>query len=66
MPNITVEGLKIEKIEVKRTLVKELTDAAERAYGLPRQTIVVVIKENSPDNIGVAGQLLLDRKKPEN
>ena len=63
MPNITIEGPKIEKIEVKRALVKELTDSAEKAYALPRQVIVVLIKENSPDNVGVGGELITDRKK---
>ena len=62
MPNITIEGPKIKDIEVKRNLVKELTDAAEKAYALPGQVIVVLIKENLPDNVGVGGQLISDRK----
>ncbi len=62
MPNITVEGPKIEDIEVKRILVKELTDAVAKAYKLPAQIIVVLIKENSPDNVGVGGQLISDKK----
>ena len=61
MPVITVEGRKIE-IEIKRRLVKELTEAAAKAYGLPKEVIVVLIKENSPDNVGVGGELLSDRK----
>ena len=64
MPNITIEGPKIKDIEVKRSLVKELTDAAVKAYELPVQSIVVLIKENLPDNVGVAGQLICDRKGP--
>ena len=62
MPNITIEGPKISDIEKKRGLVKELTDAAVKAYGLPAQVIVVLIKENTPDNVSVGGQLISDRK----
>jgi len=63
MPNITVEGPPIKDIEIKRTLVKELTEAAIKAYKLPAQAIVAVIKENLPENVGVAGQLICDRVK---
>ncbi len=63
MPNITVEGPKIEDIEIKRNLVRELTDAAVKAYEFPAQSIVVLIKENSPDNVGVGGQLISDRTR---
>jgi 4-oxalocrotonate tautomerase len=62
MPNISIEGPDIEDVDKKRTLVQELTDAATKAYGLPQETIVVVIKENSLENVGVAGKLIIDRK----
>lgn len=62
MPNITVEGPPIKDIDVKRALVKELTEAAVKAYKLPSQYIVAVIKENLPENVGVGGQLICDRK----
>jgi len=62
MPNISIEGPVIEDIDKKRILVQEVTDAATKAYGLPQETIVVFIKENSPENIGVAGKLIIDRK----
>jgi len=62
MPNISIEGPVIEDIGKKKILVQEVTDAATKAYGLPQETIVVFIKENSPENIGVAGKLIIDRK----
>ena len=62
MPNITVEGPKIEDIEIKRILAKEVTEAAVKAYKLPVQAIVVVIKSNSPENVAVGSQLICDRK----
>ena len=63
MPNITVEGPPIKELEKKRTLAKEMTEAAVRAYGLPKEVIVVVIKENPPENVSVGGQLIIDRRK---
>jgi len=64
MPTLTVEGPPIRDLDRKRQLVRSLTDAASQAYRLPREIIVVVIKENAPENVGVGGVLLVDRKKP--
>jgi len=62
MPTATLEGPPIENIEVKRKLVKEITDALEKAYKLPRQVYTVLIKENTHDNVGVGGTLIMDRR----
>ena len=61
MPNITFDGPPISDIEKKRALVKAVTEAASLAYGLPRETMVVVIKENQPENVSVGGILIADR-----
>jgi len=61
MPNVTIEGPRIEDVEIKRTLVKDITDALEKAYRIPREAYIVVIKENSPENVGVGGKLIVDR-----
>ena len=63
MPSTQIEGPEIKDVEVKRVLVKEITDALEKAYRLPRQSYVVLIKENSPENVGVGGQLIFDKTK---
>ena len=63
MPNIIIDGPKIEEIDVKRTLIKEITDAVESAYKLPREAFVVTIKENPPENVGVGGELVIDKFK---
>jgi 4-oxalocrotonate tautomerase len=63
MPNITIEGPSIKELEKKRILVKEVTESAAKAYGLSEKVIVVVIKENSPENVSVGGQLLIDKFK---
>ena len=63
MPNITIDGPAIKELEKKRILTKKITEAAVKAYGLPKEAIVVVIKENSPENVSVGGQLIIDRLK---
>ncbi len=62
MPNVTIDGPKIEDVEIKRVLVDEITDALEKAYKLRREAYVVIIKENLPENVGVGGKLIIDRK----
>ena len=57
-----IDGPEID-VEIKRTLVKEITDALEKAYKLPRDVYVVLIRENKPENVGVGGSLILDRIK---
>lgn len=65
MPNITIEGPPIKDLDVKRKLVKGLTEVAVEAYGLSAQKIRVVIKENLPENVARGGELLSDIKKAE-
>ncbi len=65
MPNITVDGPILSDTQKKRELVKKLTDAAQEAYGIKREAFVVIIKENRAENIGVGGELLVDRHRKE-
>lgn len=62
MPNVTIDGPSIKDLEVKRVLVKEITDALEKAYKMPRAAYIVVIKENLAENVGIGGELLIDRR----
>jgi 4-oxalocrotonate tautomerase len=63
MPNITIDGPKIENIDIKRVLIQEITASIEKAYKIPKEHIIVVIKENSPENVGVAGKLIADMRR---
>ncbi len=56
-----IEGPQIN-VETKRVLVKEITDALEKAYKFPRHVYGVIIKENLPENVGSGGELVLDKK----
>lgn len=59
MPTIVVNGPPID-VEKKRQLVRGLTERATEVYGgIP---ITVLIKENPPENVGVNGELLVDRR----
>ena len=61
MPTITVEGPIIRDIEKKRELVRRLTDVAKDVYRI--EHIVVLIKENPGENVGVNGVLVADRRQ---
>ena len=60
MPVITVEGPTIST-DLKRTLVERFTETAREVYQI--EEIVVLIKENPLENIGVNGELVADRQR---
>ncbi len=62
MPIITIEGPPVSDPGVRRNLVEELTNAAVRAYALPKEKIIVLIRENTPEQVAVGGVLIADRK----
>ena len=63
MPTIQIDGPKIQSMERRRQLVAKLTDAAAEAYELSKEHMIVLIRENAPENVGIGGQLLADRHK---
>ena len=63
MPIIAIDGPKIADLDVKRRFVRELTDSAVKAYGLPEEAIIVLLREGTPENVSVAGTLICDREK---
>ena len=64
MPIITIEGPPRD-IEAKKKLVKSLTKAFKEAYGYPEDFahVTVLIRENSPENVGANGILLSEAWK---
>lgn len=60
MPQITFEGPKMDRAQ-KAELVKLFTEAASKITGIQREAFIVLIKENSPENVGVGGELLVER-----
>ena len=65
MPVIRIDGPKVESMDKKRRFVKDITKAASALFGLPTQMIIVLFRENTPDNVGVGGLLLSDRHKSD-
>ncbi|PLX94578.1 MAG: 4-oxalocrotonate tautomerase [Desulfuromonas sp.] len=63
MPIITLDGPPIADLETRRTLVAELTRAAANAYGMPEEKIIVLIRENTPEQVAVGGQLIADLRR---
>jgi 4-oxalocrotonate tautomerase family enzyme len=62
MPDVKIYGPRIKDVDTKRVLVKEITDALEKAYDAPRQAYVVTIFENKPEDVGLGGILIIDKK----
>ncbi|MHA1193864.1 MAG: tautomerase family protein [Promethearchaeota archaeon] len=63
MPNITIDGPTLDDLDLKRTLIKEITDSIERAYKIPKDHIIILFRAQSPEDVGIAGKLLLDMKR---
>ncbi len=64
MPTISFNGPKMTK-EQKAELVEAFTDAASRVTKIPKAGFVVYIHEIGDENVGVGGELLLEKKKRE-
>lgn len=61
MPVITWEGGTLAK-EQKKELVRRLTEVAAEVTGVPAQFHTVIIREQPDENLGVAGETVLDLK----
>ena len=62
MPTIFFYGPKLDK-EKSREMVKSFTETASRLTGIQKPAFVVYLRESSPENVGVGGELLEDRLK---
>lgn len=56
MPVVTVEASKNLSKETKKEMIENVSQVVADTYGLPIQTITMIIRENIPENIGVAGK----------
>ena len=62
MPVVTIVGNPNISVENRREMVKKVSEAVAEAYGLPIEAITVLVEALPPESIGVAGELLIDRK----
>jgi phenylpyruvate tautomerase PptA (4-oxalocrotonate tautomerase family) len=56
MPTIVVEGPRLS-LSTKRKLARELTALVASAYEWPEENIVVILRENSDENVARGGIL---------
>ncbi len=56
MPVVTVEASKSLSKETKKEMIEKVSQVVANGYELPIQTITMIIRENTPENIGVAGK----------
>lgn len=67
MALITLEGPQIKPPELKKELVREITEVASRNWGIPPEEVVVLIKEQggahmreTAESVARGGRLLSD------
>ncbi|MBZ4643396.1 tautomerase family protein [Deferribacterales bacterium Es71-Z0220] len=63
MPIITIEGPKVEDIQKKRDFVKEITKTTASYFNMPEESIIILIRENEPQNVSVGGRLIIDKNR---
>lgn len=61
MPSAQIKGHLLD-LKTKRVLVKEVTDALEKAFQMERDKIIVQIIPVQSDNLSIGGILLSERK----
>jgi len=61
MPIVTVSGPLLD-VGRKRELACGLTRVASEVYGRPAEQIIVLIRENPPENVAIGGELSADRR----
>jgi 4-oxalocrotonate tautomerase len=62
MPTIFFYGPKMDK-EKKKEMIKSFTETASNLTGIDRSAFVVYLQESNPENVGVGGILLEERRK---
>ena len=61
MPIITIDGPPITDMDKRRRFVDEVTRSATEVYGMPKEKIIVLIRENNPEQVAVGGELISDK-----
>lgn len=57
MPTIFFYGPKLEK-EKKKEMIRSFTETASRLTGIEKSAFVVYMRESTPEDVGVGGELL--------
>ena len=62
MPVVTIEGPRIAELAKRRKLTRDITEAASEAFGYPKETIMVILHEISPECVATGGELICDQR----
>ncbi len=62
MPTIFFYGPKMEK-EKKKEMIRSFTETASKLTGIDKSAFIVYLEESNPENVGVGGILLEERRK---
>jgi 4-oxalocrotonate tautomerase len=62
MPTIFFYGPRLDK-EKSKEMIESFTETASRVTGIEKPAFVVYLRESTPENVGVGGELLEDRLK---
>ena len=62
MPTIFFYGPKLDK-EKSKEMIESFTETASRLTGIDKPAFVVYLRDSSPENVGVGGELLEGRLK---
>lgn len=62
MPVVKIIGNPNISVENRREMVKKVSETVSEAYNLPIEAITVLVEALPPESIGVAGELLIDKK----
>ena len=60
MPIVTIKLIEGRDVEVKRGLVKDVTDAICRNIGCPQDAVSIDIIEFTNENLAKSGKLFID------
>ncbi len=61
MPTIFFYGPELET-DKKKELIKDFTEAASKVTGIDPSAFVVYLRSSKPDQVGVGGKLLSERR----
>ena len=61
MLGIAPEGPRMTDLDRKRRLARDATGAASEASGLPKESIVLIVRETRPEGVASGGELICDR-----
>ncbi len=64
MPTIFFYGPRLDK-EKSKEMIKSFTETASGLTGIEKSAFVVYLRESTPENVGVGGELLEDRLRRE-